>query len=267
MSTVNRRKVQKALFAYPVLLLGCAFVMQPRPALSDPVQPRHPQGWAHGFVEVTTIEGQRLAVGDLVQRVSRGVVTSRLVLNFLDGSVDDETTVYTQDRIFRLLSDHHVQHGASFPKAVDVRIDVAHGVVRSKDESGKLTTAHIQMPADSYNGMASTILMNMPPGTSQSNIAIVIGDAKPRIAHLKSTVAGTKPFILGGLRREATEWTVHVDLGGVAKVIAPIIGKAPPDYHVLIAGGDDPVFLREEGPLFEGGPIWRVQQVSAVFPE
>jgi len=248
-------------------LVWCAVGMLSHAAVSDPVRPRHPQGWAHGFVEVRTHENRQIGVGDLLQRVEKGVVTSRLVLNFLDGSVDDETTVYTQDRVVRLLSDHHVQHGPSFPKSTDVFIDAAHGVVRTKDESGKTTEVHIEMPADTYNGLASNVLMNLPPGTSQATIAIVIGGAKPQIAHLKCMRAGKQDFELGGLRREATEWTVHVDLGGVAKVVAPIIGKEPQDYHVLIVGGDDPVFLREEGPLFEGGPLWRVQQVSAVFPD
>ncbi len=236
-------------------------------SFADAVRVRHPQGWAHGYVEVTAMDGQRIAVGDLVQRVNKGVVTSRLVLNFLDGSVDDETTVYTQDRVFRLLSDHHIQHGPSFPKSADVLIDTTHGVVRTKDESGKLSEAHLEMPADTYNGVASTILMNLLPGTQQTRIAIVIGAPKPRIAHLSSTLAGKKSFVLGGSQREASEWTVRVELGGIAKVVAPMIGKQPADYHVLIGGGDDPVFLREDGPLFEGGPIWRVQQVSAIFPE
>src|ERR1700744_5955633 len=69
---------------------------------SEPVQVLHPQGWAHGFVEVSTVEGRRIGIGDLVQRLSRGVVTSRLVLKFFDGSIDDETTVYTQNHVFRL---------------------------------------------------------------------------------------------------------------------------------------------------------------------
>jgi hypothetical protein len=259
--------MQKFLLARPALLVVCALAFLAAPVFCEPVRPRHPQGWAHGFVEISTMDGKRIGIGDLLQRVSKGVVTSRLVLNFFDGSLDDETTVYTQDRVFRLLSDHHIQHGPSFPTAVDVLIDVTHGLFRAKDATGKVSEAHIDMPADTYNGMASTILMNLPTGTSESKIAIVIGAAKPRIAHLSSTVAGSKPFTLGGSRREATEWNVHVDLGGVAKVVAPIIGKEPPDYHVLIGGGEDPVFLREEGPLFEGGPIWRIQQVSAVFPE
>jgi hypothetical protein len=250
-----------------VLLGVCTWAMLAQPARSESVQPRHPQGWAHGFVEILTTDGQRIGIGDLVQRTGKGQVTSRLILNFFDGSVDDETTVYTQQQTLRLLSDHHVQHGPSFPKPTDVLIDVTHGLVRAKDENGKMIATHIEMPGDTYNGMASTILMNLPAGTSESSIAIVIGGSKPKIAHLKSTIAGTKPYTLGGVRREATEWTVHVDLGGVAKVVAPIIGKEPPDYHVLIGGGEDPVFLREDGPLYEGGPIWRVQQLSAIFPQ
>ena len=236
-------------------------------ARADPLPVLHPQGWAHGFVSITTLQGERLGTGDLLQRLKRGIITSRLVLNFFDGSVDDETTVYAQQPVLRLMSDHHVQHGPSFPKPSDVLVDATHGLVRSKDESGRARETKIDMPADTYNGMASTILMNLPGGTSESTIAIVIGGAKPQIAHLRSTPSGKKPFTLGESKREAAEWTVHVELSGVAKLVAPVIGKQPPDYHVLIGGGDDPVFLREEGPLYEGGPIWRVQQISAAFPE
>jgi hypothetical protein len=251
----------------PACLLGCMLTLLPSTALPDPVRVRHPQGWAHGFVDVTTLEGKRIAVGDLLQRVEKREISSRLVLNFFDGSVDDETTIYTQDRDLRLVSDHHVQRGPSFPKSTDVLIDAAHARVRTQDPSGKVTEAHIDMPADTYNGLASTVLMNLAANVQHTMITIVIGGGKPRLAHLKSALAGQKTFTLGGVRREASEWIVHVDLGGVAKVVAPIIGKQPPDYHVLIVGGEDPVFIREEGPLFEGGPIWRVQQLSAVLPD
>jgi hypothetical protein len=49
--------------------------------------------------------------------------------------------------------------------------------------------------------------------------------------------------------------------------VAPVIGKEPPDYHVLIMTGPYPAFIREEGPLYQGGPIWRMQQVSAEFSD
>jgi hypothetical protein len=43
--------------------------------------------------------------------------------------------------------------------------------------------------------------------------------------------------------------------------------KQPPDDHVWISGApDDPAFIREQGPLYEGGPVWRIQQISAAFP-
>lgn len=265
MFTARRFSMPTALRG--ALLTCCLIGSVPAIAHSNPVRMRHPQGWAHGFVEVTTLDGERIGVGDLLQRVNKNTISSRLVLNFFDGSVDDETTIFTQNRDIQLVTDHHVQHGPSFPTPVDVLIDAAKGMVRVKDESGKEIEAHIDMPSDTYNGLASSILMNLPPDVTESTIAIVIGGAKPRIAHLKSTLTGKRQFTLGGTRREASEWTVHVELGGVAKVVAPIIGKQPADYHVLIAGGEDPVFIREEGALYEGGPIWRVQQVSAVIAE
>jgi hypothetical protein len=48
-------------------------------------------------------------------------------------------------------------------------------------------------------------------------------------------------------------------------VIAPIVGKAPPDQHVWILTGPAPVFIRQQGPLYEGGPTWRMEQTSATF--
>jgi hypothetical protein len=44
--------------------------------------------------------------------------------------------------------------------------------------------------------------------------------------------------------------------------IAPIIGKEPPDYHIWLQSGTPPVFVREEGPLYEGGPVWRSARPS-----
>jgi hypothetical protein len=45
-----------------------------------------------------------------------------------------------------------------------------------------------------------------------------------------------------------------------------MIGKQPPDYHIWILPGTAPAFIREEGPLYEGGPIWHIEQISPEFP-
>jgi hypothetical protein len=109
--------------------------------------------------------------------------------------------------------------------------------------------------------------MNVSPTAPETRIAVVTAGEKPRIIHLSMHNAGEVPFTLGGESRKATDFVVHVELGGVAGVVAPLIGKNPPDYHVLILSGSDPAFIREEGPLYEGGPVWRIQQVSAAFPK
>ncbi len=123
------------------------------------------------------------------------------------------------------------------------------------------------MPADVYNGMASTLLMNVDPHTPQTKVAVVVAAAKPRLIHLSMKSAGEVSFTLGGTTRKATDFEVHVELGGLAGVVAPLIGKEPPDYHLLLVTGEDPAFIREQGPLYVGGPVWRIQQISAVIPQ
>ena len=59
---------------------------------------------------------------------------------------------------------------------------------------------------------------------------------------------------------------MKVEIGGAAGIVAPLVGKQPPDVHIWILGGEAPVFLKEEGPLYGGGPIWRIEQVSPVWP-
>jgi hypothetical protein len=237
-------------------------------AQAEQIKVRHPQGSAHGFVEVTTLDGTRIGIGDLLQRARGSTVSSELKLSFFDGSIDDETTVFSQRGIFRFVSDHHIQRGPSFPKPMDATIDADKGLVKVTDETGQIKQAHIDMPPDVYNGLASSMLMNVSPASPETRISIVLASAKPRIIHLSMTNAGEAAFTLGGVPRKAIDYLVHVELGGIAGVMAPVIGKQPLDYHVWIADGqDDPAFIREEGQLYEGGPVWRIQQISAAFPK
>ena len=54
-------------------------------------------------------------------------------------------------------------------------------------------------------------------------------------------------------------YVVKVKIGGVAGLLAPILGKQPPDMQVWVLSGEAPAFVKLEGPLYNGGPIWRVQ--------
>ena len=233
--------------------------------LAEPIPVRYVQGSSHGFAVLKTLEGVVIATGESTQTVSRGRVTSRLIFHFKDGSVDDDVTVFTQQGVFRLVSDHHIQHGPSFPKPIDFLIDMATGDLTSKAEDGTITKEHVDLPPDVSNGLPPNLLLNILPGTPETKIAYIAPGKKPRLVHLSIKPTGSLSFRVGALRRKATDFTLHVELGGVVGVVAPIIGKQLSDYHIWLQDGVPPAFVREEGPLYEGGPIWRIEQISPFF--
>jgi hypothetical protein len=232
---------------------------------ADPIPVRHPQGSAHGFVALKTMEGKRIATGDMTQAVHGDRVTSRLIFRFRDGSIDDDTTVFSQRRTFRLISDHHVQRGPSFPKPIDMLIDAATGQITSRTRDGAIRQEHLDLPLDTSNGLPPNLLMNILPSIPETKLSFVIPGDKPQLIHVSIKPAGQVSFTIGDTRRKATDFVLHVELGGLKAVIAPVIGKQPPDYHIWILVGSSPAFIREEGPLYEGGPIWRIEQISPAF--
>ena len=72
-------------------------------------------------------------------------------------------------------------------------------------------------------------------------------------------------FTIAGVTRKATHFVVKVEIGGLAGLVAPLVGKQPPDSHVWILPGEVPAFLKSEGPLYLGGPIWRIELTSPVW--
>jgi hypothetical protein len=233
---------------------------------AEPVPVRYPQGSSHGFLALKTMEGTPIATGDATEIVHGDRVTSRVIFRFRDGSIDDDTTVFVQRRVFRLISDHHIQHGPSFPKPIDVLIDATTGQITSHTEDGRLRQHHLDLSPDVSNGLPPNLLMNVLPSTPESKLSFVAPTEKPRLIHVSIKPVGDVPFTIGGTKRKAVDFSLHVELGGITGVIAPMIGKQPPDYHIWILPGASPAFIREEGPLYEGGPIWRVEQISPEFP-
>ncbi|MFL6449867.1 MAG: hypothetical protein ACJ746_19615 [Bryobacteraceae bacterium] len=233
---------------------------------ADPVPVKYPQGSAHGFVALRTLDGKLIATGDMMQMLRGERVTSRLVFHFLDGSVDDDTTVFTQRGTFHLVTDHHIQRGPSFPNDTDVLIDVATGEIRSRTKDGKTRKDHLDLPADVMNGLPPNLLMNIAPTAHETKLSFVAPTEKPRLIQVSIKPAGEVPFTIGGTKRKAIDFVLHPELGGVTGVIAPLIGKQPPDYHIWILSGSSPAFIREEGPLYQGGPTWRIEQISPAFP-
>lgn len=106
---------------------------------ADPIPVRNPQGTASVFLLLRSTEGKILANGNLIQTLHNGVVTLRVTFHFRDGSLDDETTVYSQASNFKLISDHHIQKGPSFHDPLDLTVEAASGQITSRttDKDGK----------------------------------------------------------------------------------------------------------------------------------
>jgi hypothetical protein len=253
-------------------LLTCSFLLFHHLALlAEPVEVRRSEGVLHGFLVLRTLDGERLADGDLIQVPSGGRVTTRLTFRFKDGSVHEESAVYTQRRHFRLLSARLVQKGPTFPRALDMSADATKDRVRVRyvEEDGKEKTEDekLELPSDLANGLILTLVKNLSFDGGPAKVSLVAATPKPRVVKLEISPAGREPFSTGGTSREAVHYVVKVEIGGIAGLLAPLLGKQPPDSHVWVLGGEAPAFVKAELPLYLGGPLWRIELVSPVWPQ
>ena len=230
---------------------------------------RHSEGLVHGFLILRTLDGTPLADGDLVQTSLGERVTTRLAFHFKDGSIHEETAVYSQRQRFRLITDHLVQKGPTFPRPLDMSIDGSSGLVTVRyadDGKQKVERERIEVPPDLANGLILTILKNLRTGAPPRDVSFVAATPKPWLVKLRISAAGEESFSTGGTTRKAMHYVLKVDIGGISSVLAPLLGKQPPDSHVWILGGEAPAFVKSEQPLYLGGPLWRIELVSPVWP-
>jgi hypothetical protein len=222
-----------------------------------------------GFLLLKSADGKIIAVGDLINIAHGDLVHSRLVFRFHDGSIDDEVTVFRQRSTLQLISDHHIQKGPSFPQPLDVLLNARTGKVTSrtwKDGKEDVQTEHIDMPPDLANGMLPAILENLPPHANEAKVGYIAGDPKPRLVALSIKPVGGDHFNIDGRRRDALVYNIHVDLSGVAAVVAPLIGKDPADTQIWVSAGEVHAFVKLQGALYLKGPIWTMELTSPRWP-
>jgi hypothetical protein len=261
-------RLVKATGATMAVLLTLALTLtvagapaQDRPA-SLPV--RHQEGLVHGFLTLETLDGKPLADGEQIQNVKGDRVTTRLVFRFFDGSLHDETAVYSQRGSFRLITVRLVQKGPAFPRAMDMTIDTSAGRVTvqyTEDGKQKVDTDEIEAPPNLVNGLIIVTLKNAR-GAAPPRLSYVAATPKPRAVDFDVRVAGVDTFMTGRTARKATHYVVKVKIGGLTGLLARVLGKLPPDSHIWIMSGEAPAFVKAEYPFYSGGPLWRVGLVS-----
>jgi hypothetical protein len=260
--------MRRHLFSLAALAASAALLC---PALlpAEPVAVRFVEGLVHGFLVLRSTDGTQLANGDLIQVSRAGRVTSQIVFHFKDGSVQDETAVFSQRDNFRLLTDHLVQKGPTFQQPLDMTIDAQTGQVTVRytdDGKEKVEEERLDLPPDLTNGIMIVLLKNLGSSGLPKTVSFVAATPKPQLVKLVISSAGADAFSIAGSARKATHYVIKVDIGGVKGLIAPLVGKQPPDTHVWILGGTAPAFVKSEGPLYPGGPSWRIELTSPVWP-
>lgn len=260
--------IREIRYAWLLALLACC---APLCNLAAPIPVRYVEGVEHGFLSLSTEDGKIVAVGDLLQRVHGDRVTSHLTFRFKDGSIDDETTTFNQRGNFRLISDRHIQKGPAFPHPLDLAIDVASGNVTvrttGKDGNEVAKTEHLDLPADLYNGLITSIAKNVVSTSPETKVSMLVATPKPRLIKLAITPAGKETVSIAGFPRQAIKYEIKLELGGVAGIVAPLVGKQPPNVQIWIVGAQLPTFLRERGPLYEESAIYTILLVGPTWPK
>ena len=210
-----------------------------------------------------------LANDEFVQVVHGDEVTMRLTFRFLDGSIDDETTIFRQQGTFRLVRDSHLQKGPFFSKPVDFTVDAEAGTAttRTTDKDGKVHTESrsVRLPDDLANGFVGTLLLNVSHDAAPFRVGLMVPVAGGRLIQIQTSPEREEPFRMAGKTCKAAVFRIHPDLGGFVGWIATLLGIQPKDVMVWVMEGEQPAVVKIEGQLGGYGPVVRSELVGASF--
>jgi hypothetical protein len=251
------------------LLLLAALVFRHGAIEAAPVPVRFTEGTVRGFLLLSNADGGRIASGDFNQVSQAGEIKSRTTFHFKDGSLHDETAVFTQRRTFVMKSYHLLQKGPAFREDMEVSLDRGTGKYRVKvkphDGPEKVLTGKLELPLDVYNGMVPIAVKNLAAG-AREKVHMVAFTPTPRVIELEITPSGEDKAQIGDLHKTATHYVLKPKLG-LLKIPATLLGKSPPDNHIWVITADVPAFVKFQGPLAAEGPIWRIELTSPVWPK
>jgi len=228
-------------------------------APAEPISVTHIQLPRHASMVARSENGKVIARVEFTETVQGDEVTMRLTYHFVDGSIDDETTTYSQRGTFRLIRNHHIQNGPFFATPVDLTVEAATGIAttRTADKGGNIhvESEHIDLPDDLANGFVGTLLVNVPPNTAPFRMGILTPVFGGRLIRILISPEGEQPFQKTGQTLEATVFRIHPELGGFLGMIASLVGLQPKDVMVWVLEGDKPAVMRVVGQMSGFGPV------------
>lgn len=256
---MSNRKFAKLFLS---LVLAAAFPKND--AAGGQVAVRYTEGIVHGFLVLREMSGRILAEGDIAQTAKDGLVTSHLTIHFKDGSLYEDTTTFSQRGKFRLLKDHVVQKGPAFKTQMETTIDAHAGKVAvhaEKDGKPQELSQNMQLPPDLSNGMAFVLIKNIL-SSEETTLSYLAFLPKPTLVKLVFSRQGEEKLKAGSTSQPGVHFVMKVKIDGIKGVVASVLKKEPPDTHMWVLDNGVPTFVGSEGPLFEDGPVLRIELVS-----
>jgi hypothetical protein len=253
------------------LLALLTVLLWTHPVAAAPVEVRFTEGVGHGFLLLHTLDGTQIASGDLLQVVRGGEIESRMVFHFKDGSLLDETVVFTQDGVFEMRSYRLLQRGPAFDKDTKIFLERASGkysVTTADQSDGREETVEgtLELPADVYNGMLLTVAKNLPKETG-ATVHMVAFLPDPLLIELEIDLANDHKVLVGDLVKTATHFVLKPRPGAWREFFAKLFGRMPDDYHAWVLTEEaPPAFVKFQGALDPKGPVWLIVLTSPRWP-
>lgn len=221
---------------------------------AEPIKVRLTEGHTRGFLVLSTLGGEPLAHGELIQRPNGALIDNRLTLNFADGSLWDEQITYSHKDVFRLEALRQVQRGPSFPTS-EVAFDRKSGRYHARTQESK--GAKVKEAGG---------LKNLAPGAGAS-ARIAAFTPKPRLINMNLSHEGDDAVRVGPATKTARRNLVKLEVGGLTGIVASFMGKDPPDQRYWLMAGDVPAFVRFQGAMYLNGPVWRIEMAPVNWPK
>jgi hypothetical protein len=248
------------LWSLIVLFVLQLAVMQSSAAA--PVEMRLTEGVSNGFVIVKDQDGEVLAEGEVSQvATGAGRVVNRMLLRFKDGSVHDESVIFSQNHVLKMLQYQLEQKGPAFPNPIKVTLngDTGAYTVRQGRSANDETKGKVGLPSDVYNGLTITLLKNLP-SPSERRFHLISFDPEATMHEVVVAPVGTDEVQVAGKSTKAVHYRMKPVLAWWVKTLAWITNKRIPQYDFWLTKEALPAFVRFDGPLYGDGPVWRILQ-------
>ncbi len=143
--------------------------------------------------------------------------------------------VFSQHRVFHIFSYHLTQKGLAFKTPLELSLDGSTGeaTVRYTNSDGKekIESERLELTQDLANGLITTLVKNIQPGASPMALSMVVATPKPRLVKVVISQDGEDWFSVGNSTHKAVRYALKIELKGLPGLVAPLVGKEPPDIH------------------------------------